>query len=175
MPHTPAAMKAMFVNLNVVLGSDEWVFVKVESARGLMPISLAASPFESRYSERTANRLAFDPFDVLTHVQRRNVSRPHAHRRLDGDRIARDCGAGRQDNGALDRVLQLTHVARSVVLLEERDDAVLKRMDCSSAPRRMLVSEVLHQHLNILDALAKRGHDDRHDVQAIEEIVLEPR
>ena len=38
----------------------------------------------------------------------------------------------------------------------------------------MLVDEVLHQHGNVLDAFAKRRHDDRDHVQAIEQIVLEP-
>jgi len=37
----------------------------------------------------------------------------------------------------------------------------------------MLVSEVLHQHGNVLDAFAKRRHDDWDYVQAIEQIVPE--
>ena len=61
-----------------------------------------------------------------------------------------------------------------MILLERRDHTVLQRIDGFAAPCRMLVNEVLHQHWNILDAFAKRRHDDRDHMQAIKEIVLEP-
>ena len=152
---------------------DERVFGQIVGQRpgadAHEPCGLA---FHRRHSESLANRLAFDPLDVLAQLQGRD-GRSCGHRGVERDGLTRDRGAGGQHDGALDRVLQLPHVARPVIALERRDHPVFDRLDRLAAPGRMLVDEVLHQHRNVLGTLAKRRHGDRHHVQAVEEIVLE--
>ena len=51
--------------------------------------------------------------------------------------------------------------------------ARLHGLDRFTASHRMFANEVLHQHRDVLDAFAKRRHDDRNYLQAVIEIVLE--
>ena len=87
----------------------------------------------------------------------------------------RHARAGRQDQQPLDRVAQLAHVARPV---ERRQPLDRRPRRSRAAPRRRcrarLRHEVRDQQRNVLAPLAQRRHVDRHDVQAVEEVLAEP-
>ena len=131
--------------------------------------------FDRRQLERAADRFTFDPFHVLSQAQRRNALASRCQSRLEGHGIARDRGAGRQ---APRRARSCSRArARSPASGAAAATATTpssRAVDRLAAPGRVLVNEVRDQHRNVVDALAKRRHDDRNDVQAIEQIVLEP-
>src|SRR5512133_2448673 len=113
---------------------EAWVFRQIVGQRSWADThELGGVSFDTRYFKRLANRLAFDPLDVLPQLQRRYAGRAHARRRLNGECRTSNRRAGRQDDGALDRVFELTHVAWPVMLQERRDHAVLQRHDRPAA------------------------------------------
>ena len=126
-----------------------------------------------RHLECPADRLALDPFDVLPELQRWNRGRLGCGC-FHGNGITSDDGSGRQDDGSLDRVLELAYVTWPRIFLEPRNHAVLHCIDRSVVPRGVFVDEILHKHRDVVDAFAKRRHDDRNDVQTIKEVMGSP-
>ena len=91
------------------------------------------------------------------------------------DRAACNHGARREHHGALDRVLELAHVARPVVLLQRLHHLVVHLLDVLAGPLRVLFDEVIDQHGDVFAPLAQRQNLNRDDVQPIVEVLLEPR
>jgi hypothetical protein len=86
---------------------------------------------------------------------------------------ADDARFGLQDRRPLDDVLQLAHVARPVVPLEQPE-----RLGLHVAERRVvalgdLVQEVPAQLGHVLRPLAQRRQLDRHDVEPVEQVLAE--
>src|SRR5213594_539444 len=84
-----------------------------------------------------------------------------------------DDGAPREDDRTVQHVLQLAHVARPVVARQHLERARRHAAHVAVALARRLTHEVLDQVRDVLPPLAERRHADRHDVQAIVEVLAE--
>ena len=88
--------------------------------------------------------------------------------------LARDLGAGRDDDGALDDVLQLAHVPRPRVLLEQRQHLGRELVgDVAAVLLVVLAYEVLCEREHVLAPLAQRGQLDGDDREAVVEVFAE--
>ena len=100
-------------------------------------------------------------------------------RGTDGGRAwARDIGdledvAGREDHRALDRVLELTHVARPALRREVRERGIGEHHPTALGAQRGLLGEVTREQPDIARAIAQRRHLDRDDREPIIEILPE--
>src|SRR5438876_10596631 len=82
-------------------------------------------------------------------------------------------GPARQDDGALDGVLELPHVSRPGIARERRHGVGGDGLDALVHATRELLHEVSDERRNVLWPLAERWKRDREDVQAIVQIVPE--
>ena len=79
-----------------------------------------------------------------------------------------------RDDGRLDRVLQLAHVAGPIVRHEDVDRLVAHPVDAGPLQAQSLpIDEVAHQERDVLAPLAQRGEMDMDHLQAVEEILPE--
>src|SRR5437867_73241 len=76
-------------------------------------------------------------------------------------------------DGALNRVLQFTHVAAPVVIDEPLHGFVADGLFSRAERARVLPGEVAHQEWNIFAPFAQRRHSEANDAQAVVEIVAE--
>ena len=85
--------------------------------------------------------------------------------------LRRELGTARQQHGALEEILQLAHVARPAVALqeEERVGAQLRRF--APEPVSRGCEEGASERLDLARSLAQRRDAQRHAVQAIEEVL----
>ncbi len=97
------------------------------------------------------------------------VRAPRAGARADPPRPA-DV-AFRQDHGALDRVLELAHVARPRVLVEQPSRLGVDAADVRAQARVVAREEVIDEERHVFAALAERGIMNGEDVDAIEEVL----
>ena len=81
--------------------------------------------------------------------------------------------AGGDDDGALDDIVELPHIARPRVTDERLKARRCDGPDALLRPPARLLEEVLGEERDVLGALAQCGNADRHDGQAIEEIAPE--
>ena len=88
-----------------------------------------------------------------------------AERRIELQRVA-----GGSNQGALDGVFELTHVARPVVPSERTHHRVRHAGDVAPQFPLMIVDEEPHQRRNVLSTLAQGWHRDRKHVESIVEI-----
>ncbi len=100
----------------------------------------------------------------------------HAGADLGRQHVGGDLGVGvaaRQDHETLDVVAQLAHVARPVVRLEHRDR--IAGDPALGQPRRGadLLHEERDQLGHVLAPLRQAGHADRHDAEAVEQVLAE--
>jgi hypothetical protein len=77
------------------------------------------------------------------------------------------------DHGALDDVLELSHVARPCIGLEQRERAWVDPADHLAGLLGIAIDEVLRQQADIRRPLAQRRHADRKHVDAVVEVAAE--
>src|SRR5205823_5076772 len=82
-------------------------------------------------------------------------------------------GPARQDDGALDGVLELPHVSRPGIARERRHGVGGDGLDALVHATRELLHEVPDERRNVLWPLAERWKRDREDVHAIVQVVPE--
>ena len=82
--------------------------------------------------------------------------------------------AGRQDQQPLDVVAQLADVARPGMDLQHGDRVVAQPAPGQALRRLQGVDEIVDQFGDILAPLRQGRHADRHDVQAVEQVLAEP-
>ena len=82
-------------------------------------------------------------------------------------------GAGREDDGALEDVLQLADVARPRVRHQPAQGGRVDPVKPPGDPRRELVEEVLRQERDILRPLAERRELDREDAEPVVQVFAE--
>src|SRR5688572_18050130 len=85
-----------------------------------------------------------------------------------------DCLRRRKDDGALDGVFELSHVARPGVGAQAHQGARLDAADAFAELRRVLVDEVSHQRGELVAAFPQRRQLDADDVEAKVEVLAEP-
>src|SRR6266849_1325061 len=97
---------------------------------------------------------------------------PHAPGHVRREIVGLDDLVSREDRGALDRVLQLAHVARPWIA---KEPGHRRRAQAEAAAQALggATEEVLGEERNVLAALAQRGQRDRDHVEAIEEVFPE--
>ena len=139
-----------------------------------MPISSAAS-FFTPPALSSARRIVSrsDPFDVLPQLAATAGPRLRRRRAEHESRAVTDASSGRQDDGALDGVLELADVAGPVVLLQRRQHAVVDAVDPPAGTLGVLPDEVLDQRRDVFAPIAQRRDLDRNDVEPVEQVVLE--
>ncbi len=82
--------------------------------------------------------------------------------------------AAREDHRALDHVLQLAHVARPVVGLQQTHDVGRNVVDALAQRAAEAIDQVADQRRNVAAPLAERRQRDRKHVQAVVEVAAEP-
>src|SRR5438093_2004586 len=87
--------------------------------------------------------------------------------------LADDGAAGAQD-GALDHVAELAHVARPGVAHELREGLVRDPVDALLARHLAVAEEFADQEWDVLDALAQRWDAHRHHVDSVVEVLAHP-
>src|SRR5918912_1938587 len=91
-----------------------------------------------------------------------------------GQTLARDLFAGGDDDGALDDVLKLAHVAGPGVGFEQGEHVGRDLLgDAAAILLVVLADEVLRQGEDVLAPLAQGGQLNRHDGQAVVEVFAE--
>src|SRR5213079_1385559 len=85
-----------------------------------------------------------------------------------------DDGPARAQDGALDHVAELAHVARPRVAHELRERLVGDPVDALLARHLAVAQELADQERDILDALAQRRDAYRHHVDAVVEVLAHP-
>ena len=142
------------------------------AVRSVSSSRAAAETFQSVWSSacRIRSRSAEWRTSCSPAAGARGVDRPDFQR----DRLGGDSIAGREDRHPLHHVPQLADVARPGVALERRDGVGIDRPRPEVVPGAELGQEVRHELGNVLHALAQRRHANRHDAEAVVEILPEP-
>ena len=95
------------------------------------------------------------------------------HRLAEDFGIDFERGASREDDGALEDVLQLADVARPRIRHQPAHGRRVDAVEPPSDPRRELVEQELRQERNILGPLAERRELDREDAEAVVQVFAE--
>ena len=82
-------------------------------------------------------------------------------------------GPAREDDGALDHVLELAHVARPGVALQAGERLVREAVEVPVVLGGVHPQEVLGQHRHVFPALAQGRRGDRDDVEPVVEVLPE--
>ncbi len=90
---------------------------------------------------------------------------------LGGDRLG--CVAARQDHQPLDVVAKLADVARPVVGLKHGHGVVADGARRQAGGARNLLDEMAHEQRDVLAPLGQRRNAQRHDGQAVEQVLAE--
>src|SRR6266478_5472047 len=77
----------------------------------------------------------------------------------------------RDDDGPLDDVLQLAHIAGTRIGLQSVERPLADPSECLSDPPRVATDEVLHQYRNVFSAFPQRRHLEGKHVEPIEQIL----
>ena len=80
---------------------------------------------------------------------------------------------GGEDHRAVHGVLELAHVARPVVAREQRHRVVGEPGHRLADLGAALLEEMVRERRDVFAPLAQRGHADREDIDAVEEVVAE--
>src|SRR5262245_21563498 len=88
--------------------------------------------------------------------------------------VDRQHGAGREDNGALDDVLELAHVAGPLILRQQLHRVPRDAVDLPAELLAEAADEVRHEQWDVLGPFPQRRHGQRNHVQAEEKIGAEP-
>ena len=88
--------------------------------------------------------------------------------RVDGKDLARA-----HNHGPLDHVLQLTDVARPVVVLQQLQRFLVDRVEALSRPGGVALHEVLDEGQEVVCPFPERWHVDGKDIEAIEQVLAE--
>src|SRR5438132_13499861 len=91
----------------------------------------------------------------------------------EGQLTARDYLPAREDDRALDDVLELAHVAGPVVLHETFERLFADRRRLGGRAVTVLREEVLDERGDVLFPIAERRHMDVDDVESVKEVVAE--
>ena len=78
-----------------------------------------------------------------------------------------------QNHRTLDYILQLAHVARPVIGLEQVQGALVDMSNAFASSFGVAIDQILDQDGNIVDAFPQCWHSKREHVEAIEEILAE--
>src|SRR5262249_52163252 len=128
--------------------------LEAEPGRG----SPGASDHPARFFENPRDVRALDAFKRLVFV----VDGPR--RRLDPKRGERQAGAWRQNQGALDHVLQLADVSRPRIVTERLSRLARDHNDAAIHAAGELADEVIDENVDVLWPLTEGGDRDREDV-----------
>src|SRR5205823_3027612 len=82
--------------------------------------------------------------------------------------------AAGHDEGAVDHVAQLAHVAGPLVLLQRLDEVALDRLHLLLFRLVQLLEEEMREEGDVLEALAQRRHLDGEDIEAVVEVLAHP-
>src|SRR5690606_10554647 len=126
-------------------------------------------------TRRERERLQRDlPLGILERRTDRNV-----HFRLVERHVARrevaelDRVAARQDDGPLDRVLQLAYVARPAIRRNVLERAVAETLDVLALLVRETAQELLGQHAHVRTALTQRRQIDRNHRESMVQVLAQ--
>ena len=95
------------------------------------------------------------------------------------DRLAEDVAAdlqrapGREDDGALEDILQLADVAGPGISSQPLHRLLADAVDALADPRGKFIQEESHQERDVLRPLAERGKRDREDTESIVQVLAE--
>jgi hypothetical protein len=80
----------------------------------------------------------------------------------------------REDQGALDHVLELAHISRPVIGGEGGHGRLRHLLDVPAEFPLAQADEVPHEDRNVLPPIAEWGHGDREHAQAVVQVRAEP-
>src|SRR2546428_4026527 len=78
-----------------------------------------------------------------------------------------------ENHRTLDHILQLAHVARPVIGLEEVQGALVDMANAFASSFGVAIDQILDQDGNVVAALPQCGHSKREHVEAVEEVLSE--
>src|SRR5438876_2269562 len=168
MPNDDADMSAVGSRRGAI--DAELLYPRLE--RGALEAQAGGGPLRTSehpvgLAQRPENGVALRRFERGSGAGRRERATPELrHGYAKG-------GPVRQDDGALDRVLELPHVSRPGIARERRHGVGGDGLDALVHATRELLHEVSDERRNVLWPLAERWKRDREDVQAIVQIVPE--
>jgi hypothetical protein len=126
--------------------------------------------------EHTQDVLALELLHRLAQRRARVLAQARAglgHRHVERHVLQMDDRAPGEDDGAMQDVLELAHVAGPVVAREHLEGTGRHAAHVAVALAGDLAHEVLDECGNVLAPLAERRHVDRHDVEPIVEVLAE--